>query len=140
MADIGRQFYDSMSPGEHKIAQLELSMVLYALVARPDKFRGRRGVWYIDNVAALMCLIRGRSDSPDLERSISLSFPFRHGFTGSGSLRNQTGPTRSVKQSWLKSHQKRCSSFCQVAVGPSLALVFVRAVFSWFCSFVPWRE
>ncbi|CAE7246959.1 RABEPK [Symbiodinium microadriaticum] len=27
-----------------------------------------RGVWYIDNVAALMALIRGRSDSPDLER------------------------------------------------------------------------
>ena len=68
VANIGRQFYDSMSPGEHKIAQLELSMVLYALVARPDKFRGRRGVWYIDNVAALMCLIRGRSDSPNLER------------------------------------------------------------------------
>ena len=26
------------------------------------------GVWYIDNIAALMSLVRGRSDNPDLER------------------------------------------------------------------------
>ena len=42
-------------------------MVLYALTARPGAFRDRRGVWMIDNIAALMSLIRGRSDSPDLE-------------------------------------------------------------------------
>ena len=50
--------------GDHKIAQLELSMVLYALTTRPSCFRGARGVWYIDNVAALMCLIRGRKRFP----------------------------------------------------------------------------
>ena len=50
------------------IAQLELLMVLLALIARPSMFRARRGVWYIDNTAALMCLTRGRSDPPDLER------------------------------------------------------------------------
>ena len=43
-------------------------MVLYALTSRAAAFRGCRGVWYIDNVAALMALIRGRSDAPDLER------------------------------------------------------------------------
>ena len=55
-------------PGDKKIAQLELSMLLYALVDRPGHFRHRRGVWWIDNTAALMALIRGRSDSPDLAR------------------------------------------------------------------------
>lgn len=34
---------------------------------RPEMFRNRRGIWFIDNTAALMSLIRGRSDSADLE-------------------------------------------------------------------------
>ena len=67
VADIPREVYDLWSPGEKKIAQLELIMVLYGLVMRPDMFRNRRGIWFIDNTAALMSLIRGRSDSPDLE-------------------------------------------------------------------------
>ena len=32
-----------VTPGDHKIAQLELSMVLFALMARPGKFRHRTG-------------------------------------------------------------------------------------------------
>ena len=67
VADIPREVYALWSPGEKKIAQLELIMVLYGLVMRPDMFRNRRGIWFIDNTAALMSLIRGRSDSPDLE-------------------------------------------------------------------------
>ncbi len=67
VANLPPQIYALWSPGEKKIAQLELIMVLYGLIARPDMFRGRRGVWFIDNTAALMSLIRGRSDSPDLE-------------------------------------------------------------------------
>ena len=57
--------YAAFTPGDQKIAQLELAMVLYALTARAHAFRGRRSFWYIDNVASL---IRGRSTSPDLER------------------------------------------------------------------------
>ena len=52
---IGGADYDKV------IAQLELLMVLLALFARPGMFRAKRGVWYIDNTAALMCLFRGRS-------------------------------------------------------------------------------
>ena len=49
-------------PAETHIAQLELSMVLYALVERPDLFRHRHGLWSLDNVAAaVMTLVRGRS-------------------------------------------------------------------------------
>eukprot|EP00435_Cladocopium_sp_Y103_P044022 s1093_g12.t1 len=59
--------YSLWEPGDKKIAQLELLQVLYALFARPDKFRDCRGFWFIDNTAALMALIRGRSDNPDLE-------------------------------------------------------------------------
>ena len=75
------RLYSLWGPGEKKIAQLELSMVLFALVSRPNSFRSRRGVWYIDNTAALMCLIRGRSDNPDLSRLAQLIhlclFPFQ---------------------------------------------------------------
>ena len=42
-------------------------MIAHALLARPQEFRGRRGLWFIGNVASLMCLIRGRSDSTELE-------------------------------------------------------------------------
>ena len=66
IADLPREVYDLWEPGDRKIAQLEMVMILQALVCRPQYFRERRGVWFIDNVAVLMTLIRGRSDSPDL--------------------------------------------------------------------------
>ena len=37
-------------------------------IKRAGDFRGRRGFWFIDNVASLMRLIRGRSDAEDLEK------------------------------------------------------------------------
>ena len=55
-------------PAETHIAQLELSMVLYALVERPDLFRNRHGLWFLDNVAAVMTLVRGRSSHADLAK------------------------------------------------------------------------
>ena len=67
MADLPQAVYDLWEPGDRKIAQLEMVVILQALVCRPHPFRERRGVWFIDNVAVLMTLIRGRSDFPDLE-------------------------------------------------------------------------
>lgn len=64
---IPDELYDIWMPGDRKIAQLEMLMILYGLLARPEQFRDRRGIWFIDNIAALMCLIRGRSDNADLE-------------------------------------------------------------------------
>eukprot|EP00439_Symbiodinium_sp_Y106_P072794 s2368_g13.t1 len=72
VAQIGPEVYSCFVPGDHKIAQLELAMVLYALAARAQSFPDRRGFWYIDNIAVLMSLIRGRSSSPDLERLAQL--------------------------------------------------------------------
>ncbi|CAE8625530.1 unnamed protein product [Polarella glacialis] len=54
--------------GVHHIAQLELLMVLVALASNPNRCGGRRGVWFIDNTAALMAMVRRRSDSADLDR------------------------------------------------------------------------
>ena len=72
VADIPDSLYDLWTPGDKKIAQLELMMVLYGLITRPAFFRGRRGLWFIDILAALMSLIRGRSSSPDLDRISSM--------------------------------------------------------------------
>ena len=55
-------------PAKTHTAQLELSMVLYALIERPDLFRNRLGLWFLDNVAAVMTLVRGRSSNPDLAK------------------------------------------------------------------------
>jgi len=55
-------------PAETHIAQLELSMVLYALIERPDLFRHGHGLWFLNNVAAVMTLVRGRSSNPDLAK------------------------------------------------------------------------
>lgn len=68
VSKIPPALYDWFTPGDHKIAQLELIQVFYALTCRASTFRGRRGIWFTDNLAALMSLIRGRSDVPDLER------------------------------------------------------------------------
>ena len=68
VAHVDAEVYSHFEAGDHKIAQLELSMVLYAVTTRPNAFRSRRGIWFIDNTAALMALIRGRSGSSDLER------------------------------------------------------------------------
>ena len=62
---------DVLSPSRPQdvlIAQLELLMAFQALVTLPDAFRFGTGVWYIDSIAALMSLVRGQSDNPDLER------------------------------------------------------------------------
>ena len=70
VADLPDELYDYWV-GDYEIAQLlEVLMIAHALLARPHEFRGRQGIWMmIDNVAGLMCLLRGRSDSLEVEES-----------------------------------------------------------------------
>ena len=68
VAVVDDSLYNLFQESDHHIAQLELALILYGLLARPAEFRGRRGIWFVDNTAALMLFIRGRSSSPDLER------------------------------------------------------------------------
>ena len=63
---MGRDVYDKWGYYHTYIAQLELLMVLAAVIFEPE-LRGRQGVWFIDNVAALMALIKGSSDNADLD-------------------------------------------------------------------------
>ena len=64
---ITSDVYAKWKPCETYIAQLELLMVYLALIVFAEHFRGRRGTWYIDNIAALMALVRGRSRHEDLD-------------------------------------------------------------------------
>ena len=115
-AEIGSLLYALFLPRDFKIAQLELSMVLYGLAARASCFRGRRGYWYIDNVAALMALIRGRSSSPDLERLAHLIHIAL--FTLNASIFWEYVPSKSnwadavsrvgFRDPWLRSHHFSC--------------------------------
>ena len=50
-----------------KIARLELLKVFQALVTFLDAFRGVSGVYFIDNRAALMSLVKNQSDSAELD-------------------------------------------------------------------------
>ena len=68
VADYPHKVYSVFTLGDKKIAQFELIQVIYALVHCSASFRYRRGVWSLDNAAALMVLIRRRSDAPDLEQ------------------------------------------------------------------------
>ena len=61
-------FYEYWEHRETYIVQLELLMVYIAVISEGATLRGKRGIWYIDNVAALMALVRGTSDNPDLNR------------------------------------------------------------------------
>ena len=59
-------WYNGWQQRETYIAQLELAMVLVALLVEAEKFRGRCGVWFIDNIAALHALCNGDSHQEDL--------------------------------------------------------------------------
>ena len=64
---IDDSVFDLWGAQETKIAQLELLMVFQSLLTFPSAFRGTTGVYFIDNIAALMALVKGRSDSPELD-------------------------------------------------------------------------
>jgi hypothetical protein len=55
-----------------KIAQLELLQVVAGLTIMPEVFRAASGVWFIDSLAALYALVKGRSDSPELDHMASI--------------------------------------------------------------------
>ena len=68
VVEIDAKVFQLWQAKELVIAQLELLMVFQALICFPDSFRRNTCVWWIDNIASLMSLVRGRSDSPDLDR------------------------------------------------------------------------
>ena len=59
-------------PSKQQTAQWELMQVLTVLLAYPNWFRGRTGVWWIDNVPALTALVKGKSGVDDMDKMASL--------------------------------------------------------------------
>jgi len=68
MVQIPTQVYDIWGEQETYIAQLEMMMVLAAIIEDGAQLKYRRGIWFVDNVAALMALVRGRSNQPALDQ------------------------------------------------------------------------
>ena len=56
------------------IAQLELLAVLVALTEVAGLVRGANTIWFIDNVAALMALVKGSSGSHSLDQMAKLVY------------------------------------------------------------------
>ena len=50
------------------IAQLELMVVLVVTIEMASEVRDSRGLWFIDNSAALMALVHGKSGSQSLDK------------------------------------------------------------------------
>ena len=67
VAQLDPDVYTVWGPQETYIAQLELYMVFVGMLQFASVIRGRRDIWFIDNIAALMALVRGRSNSESLD-------------------------------------------------------------------------
>ena len=66
-AQLDPDVYTVWGPQETYIAQLELHMVFVGMLQFASGIRGSRGIWFIDSIAALMALVRGRSNSESLD-------------------------------------------------------------------------
>ena len=66
------QVYRSWSFEETCIAQLELAMVMWGIICSAAALRGTRGLCFIDNTAAFMAVVKGRSNQPDLDKMASI--------------------------------------------------------------------
>ena len=64
---ISPKIFTVWSNHEAKIAQLELLTVYMGLAYNASSARGMHGIWFVDNIAALMALIRGRSNNDELD-------------------------------------------------------------------------
>ena len=64
---ISPKIFTVWSHHEAKIAQLELLTVYMGLAYNASSVRGMHGIWFVDNIAALMALIRGRSNNDELD-------------------------------------------------------------------------
>ena len=69
---LPKSLYSVWGAQETYIAQLELLAVLVALIEVAGLVRGANTIWFIDNVAALMALVRGSSNSRSLDQMAKL--------------------------------------------------------------------
>ena len=87
MATNCEELQQQWQPAVNHIEQSALSLVFYTLVERPILFRHRCGVWSLDNVAAVMPLVRTHSGNLTLQSLVILihlpCLPYAPNFFGS---------------------------------------------------------
>lgn len=83
-----------------KISQLELCIIMMALANLAPWVRGHRGVWFIDNVPALMSLTKGRSSTHELDVMAGIVHSILCGLN-CWWLARTTGPTAFHGTVWL---------------------------------------
>ncbi len=64
--------YDDLQSGKQPFALCEAAMVPLALMSWPERVRGRRIVWYVDNTAAMSAFVKGASANEHLEHIVGL--------------------------------------------------------------------
>ena len=67
VVDITAELFTLWSDHPTKIAQLELLIVYVGFIFVASQARACQGLWFVDNIAALMALVKGRSDNPELD-------------------------------------------------------------------------
>ena len=65
VVDITAELFTLWSEHPTKIAQLELLTVYVGFIFVASQARSCQGLWFVDNIAALMALVKGRSDNPE---------------------------------------------------------------------------
>ena len=70
--EVTKELFDCWHDDETKIAQLELCVVLMSMAVWAPQMRHHHGIWWVDNIAALMALVRGRSRNDELDSMAGL--------------------------------------------------------------------
>ena len=118
------------------ISQLELLAMIAVMVEFAAELRGSSGLWFVDNVAALMALVRGRSDSPSLDAmaqfahvaSFALHTRQYYEYVESAANWSDEVSRRGLRGKWAASHgfqMRTCTFACQLLSLPPNALVRV---------------
>ena len=64
---VDRRLFSLWNEHPAKIAQLELCVVVMTIASFASSLRAHHGLWFVDNIASLMSLIKGRSATVELD-------------------------------------------------------------------------
>eukprot|EP00438_Fugacium_kawagutii_P005349 Skav210323 [mRNA] locus=scaffold475:321714:322133:- [translate_table: standard] len=110
--EVDDALFDIWNDDEAKIAQLELCIVLMSLAQMGPHLRGFPGIWWVDNIAALMSLIRGRSNVGELDAMsglihvilCALQCPIYFEWVASGDNWSDGVSRQGLKDEWMMRH------------------------------------
>ena len=116
------------------IAQLELLAVLVALIEVAGLVRGANTIWFIDNVAALMALVKGSSGSHSLDQMAKLvhlacfairSVPYSEYIESAANWADEIS-RRGTQGNWASNNAfsvEECGVAAELLTLPSLAVI-----------------